>query len=99
MDRCASTGTCTVYFRDHAGKPIGGHVTAASSVFEACRKALAHFESPHWLGPRPSDDTILEISLVSSSQKWKVRVASIRKQTAKQTQLFERSAEALDPQR
>ena len=53
-------------------------MTAAQTVFAAARNALAWFNDPHWLGPRPSDETILEVQTVAGSTVFYVRAGSVK---------------------
>ena len=72
--------TCTVYVRDYNDRRlVAGHVTSANTVFEACRIALAWWESPHGRRLYFSDDTILEVHLVGREEGWKVRSGSVRR--------------------
>jgi hypothetical protein len=89
--------TCTVYFRDPQGGEYG-HVTAASSLFEAARGALEWFNDPDWQGTRPAAETILEISTVSNlERKYRVRVSDVKRVAPEQTALFKTdSLEAFD---
>jgi hypothetical protein len=48
----------------------------ASSTFEAVRTAYKFFNDPHWRGPKPTPETIFEISLVGDERSWRVRVGS-----------------------
>lgn len=97
--------TCTVYFRAPDGR-LAGHTTEAETLFEACRNALAWFADPDWQGPRPTEDTILEVQVVSRAEKWRVRTGFLKSAAPKQDQqastqekLFDTAPGALDPQR
>ena len=68
--------TCTVQFRTGAGAWV--HVTAGLSVFHAAAKALEFFNSPHWHGPRPRPETILEVGLIGSERVWGVLRGRVR---------------------
>ena len=71
--------TCTVYVRDYRdGHLVAGHVTAAETLFEACRTALAWWESPHGRPLYFSDDTVLEVHRLGREKGWKVRAGTAR---------------------
>jgi hypothetical protein len=74
--------TACVYFTDSAGKQYG-HVTAGRSVYEAAANALDWFTDPHWHGPRPSPDTLLQVTLVGDNRRWHVRTARVRERQAR----------------
>ena len=96
--------TCTVYVRDPETKQMKiGHVTDGTSLFAACRNALAWFESPHTGKVHVfSDDTVLEVARVGQPEKiWYVRAGDVRRAKLPETQqvLFAPDARgAFDPQ-
>ncbi len=47
-------------------------VTAGATVFEAVRTAMRWFADPHWRGPKPTLETMFEVSLVGDERKWRV---------------------------
>lgn len=51
----------TVYIRDAAGARYATNVSAASS-HEAARQAVEFFNDDFWKGPKPTPDTVLEVS-------------------------------------
>jgi hypothetical protein len=53
------------------------HVTAALSLFDACKKAIAWFDDPFWKGPISGPDTILEVQVVAKTERWRVRVDAL----------------------
>ena len=66
--------TVTVYMLDGRGGELGGYVTEGATLFEAVRQAWAWFEDPHWLGQRPSRDTVFRVRSVADPQQvWYVR--------------------------
>jgi hypothetical protein len=76
----ADSRTCIVEF--HARGAKWANVTAASSTFEAARIAYRFLHDPHWRGPRPTPETIFEISLVGDERKWRVKVGMALKSCA-----------------
>ena len=100
--------TCTVYVRDaRDGRLTAGHVTAAATLFGACRQALAWFESNHGRVRVFPDDTVLEVSCVGNPEKtYYVRAGDVRRAVplrvapeAGQQDLFAPDARlALDPE-
>ena len=63
--------TCVVSFKTRQGKNYA-HVTAAETVFEAVRTAIEWFADPYWSGPKPTLETIFEVTLVGDERQWKV---------------------------
>ena len=68
--------TACVYFT-HPTRGVFGHVTAGKTLFEIASEALDWFADPHWKGPRPGPDTLLEITLVGDHRRWLVRVGRV----------------------
>ena len=62
---------CSVYFTGADGR-LAGHVTNASSLFEAVRNAWQWTHSTHWQGPRPTLDTIFDVQVSSKPEKYRV---------------------------
>jgi hypothetical protein len=71
----ASPILCTVYIPGPGGVPYATNVMAASS-HDAARKAIAFFELDFWRGPKPTSDTVLEISTMNG-RRARVRVGSL----------------------
>jgi hypothetical protein len=63
--------TCVVGFSTPDGKSWS-HVTAANSTFEAVLEGWDFFHNPFWHGPKPTHETIFEISLIGDDRKWYV---------------------------
>jgi hypothetical protein len=68
----ADARLCTVYIRDATGAPYGANVSAASS-HDAARQAVALFNDPFWKGPKPTAETVLEITPMGG-ERVRVRV-------------------------
>jgi hypothetical protein len=68
--------TACVYFT-HPQRGQFGPVTAGSSVMETAANALGWFTDPHWRGPRPGPDTVLDVSLVGDGRTWHVRAGRV----------------------
>ncbi len=76
MDVSRDPKLCTVYIRDAQGRKFATNVSA-SSAHEAARAAIKFFEDTFWKGPKPTADTILEISAMGSDTSVRVRVGSL----------------------
>jgi hypothetical protein len=63
---------CIVSFRTSDGK-LWCHVTAAQSTHEAVREGWNFFQDPFWRGPKPTRETVFEISLVGDERRWWIR--------------------------
>jgi hypothetical protein len=64
--------TCVVSFRTPDQK-LWCHVTAARSTHEAVREGWEFFHDSFWRGPRPTFDTVFEITLIGDERRWWVR--------------------------
>ena len=68
--------TCTVTIRDRDGRPFTT-TTAGASLFEVVRDAVEFFRHPFWKGPRPANETTLEVSVIGSGRSYRVRVGRV----------------------
>jgi len=59
-----------VYF----DSPLGRYawVTMGRTVFEVARKAWDTLQDPWWQGPRPTPETVFEISVTGSRKRFRV---------------------------
>jgi hypothetical protein len=53
------------------------HTTVASSVFEAARNALKFWSEGFWRGPRPTRDTVLQVSVTGIEKRYNVRAGRV----------------------
>lgn len=51
--------------------------SGGASLFAVAADALRYFASPHWKGPKPTNQTVLEITLVGDDRKWHVRSSRV----------------------
>lgn len=50
----------------------------ASSVHDAVRKAIAFFEQPYWRGPKPTAESVYEVSeAYEPHRRWTVRAKDL----------------------
>ena len=49
------------------------NTTGGWSLFDAVRNALAWFEDDHWKGPRPTDETVFDVTFVGKEERYFVR--------------------------
>jgi hypothetical protein len=73
--RALSSRTCTITFLYDGG--IYAHTTVATSVFEAARNALKFWADAFWQGPRPTRETILQVSITGTETRYKVRAGRV----------------------
>jgi hypothetical protein len=66
---------CTVYIPGADGARYATNLFA-TSAHDAARQAIAFFNDPFWKGPKPTADTVLEISPMRG-ERVRVRVGAL----------------------
>jgi hypothetical protein len=69
--------TCCVGFYHEGGEYV--NTAMGCSLFDVAVKALEFFSAPHWKGPRPHRNTILNVTMVGEEKRYRVLVARIER--------------------
>ena len=62
--------TCCVSFYHEGGEY--SNTAMGESLFDVAAKALEFFCAPHWKGPRPRRNTVLDVTVMGEQQKYRV---------------------------
>jgi hypothetical protein len=68
---------CCVSFRHHGGEY--SNTTMGGSLFDAAANALEFFCAPHWKGPRPARNTLLDVIVLGDQQRYRVVAGQIER--------------------
>jgi len=77
MQRC-----CCVSFHHRGGEY--SNTTMGRSLFDAAANALEFFCAPHWKGPRPRRDTVLDVIVLGNQARYRVLAGRIERWTFEQ---------------
>jgi hypothetical protein len=72
MQRC-----CCVSFHHHGAEY--SNTAMGYSLFDAAANALDFFCAPHWKGPRPQRDTVLNVTILGDDQRHHVLAGRIER--------------------
>lgn len=80
MQRC-----CRVSFHHRGGEY--SNTTMGGSLFDAAANALDFFCAPHWKGPRPQRDTVLDVITLGDQGRYRVLAGRFERWAFKRLQV------------
>ena len=69
--------TCCVSFYHEGGEY--SNTAMGVSLFNVAAKALEFFRAPHWKGPRPARNTLLDVTVLGDQQRYRVVAGRIER--------------------